>query len=114
MSSCLFCDIVAGKIPCTQVYADEEFLAFKDIDPKAPTHILIIPRQHIARLSDLEDQHQALMGAWLVKATRIAAAEGLAERGFRFVINCGAEGGQTVDHLHLHILGGRNLQWPPG
>ncbi len=114
MSSCLFCDIVAGKIPCTQVHADDDFLAFRDIDPKAPTHILIIPRRHIARLADLEEEDAALMGKWMIRAAAIAAQEGLAERGYRFVINCGAEGGQTVDHLHLHILGGRNLQWPPG
>ena len=114
MSSCLFCDIVAGKIPCTQIYADDDFLAFRDIDPKAPSHILIIPRRHIARLADLEEDDATLMGTWLIRAKEIAAAEGLAERGYRFVINCGAEGGQTVDHLHLHILGGRNLQWPPG
>lgn len=114
MSSCLFCDILAGKIPCTKVYEDEDFLAFRDIDPKAPTHILLIPREHIARLSDLGAEHSALMGSWLVRAAGIAEAEGLSERGYRFVINCGAEGGQTVDHLHLHILGGRNLQWPPG
>jgi len=114
MSSCLFCDMVAGKIPCTEVHSDENFLAFRDIDPKAPTHILVIPRRHIPGLVDLAPDDAALMGDLLLTARAIARQEGLAERGFRFVINSGQDGGQTVDHLHLHILGGRRMEWPPG
>nr|MEE4268496.1 histidine triad nucleotide-binding protein [Candidatus Krumholzibacteria bacterium] len=114
MSSCLFCNIVAGKIPCTEVHGDENFLAFRDIDPKAPTHILVIPRRHIASLADLQDSDRDTMGDLMLVGKKIAAAEGLQERGYRFVINCGEEGGQTVGHIHLHILGGRSLQWPPG
>ena len=114
MSDCLFCKIIAGQIPCTEVFADENFLAFRDIDPKAPTHILIIPREHIGGLSDFTDSHKALAGELLVTATKIAKDEGLVENGYRFVINNGRDGGQTVGHLHLHILGGRSLSWPPG
>ena len=113
MASCLFCDIAAGEIPATQVHADEDFFAFRDIDPKAPTHILVIPRRHLTGLAELDDGDTDLVGRLLVTATRIAAAEGLAA-GYRFVINCGDEGGQTVNHLHLHILGGRPMRWPPG
>lgn len=114
MSDCLFCKIIAGQIPCTEVFADEDFLAFRDIDPKAPTHILIIPRQHIGGLSDFSDADQTMAGKLLVTATKIAKNEGLVENGYRFVINNGRDGGQTVGHLHLHILGGRTLSWPPG
>jgi histidine triad (HIT) family protein len=114
MGPCLFCDIAAGKIPCTQVHSDEKFLAFRDIDPKAPTHILVIPRRHIAGLTELESTDGDLAGELLLTATGIAAAEGLSESGYRFVINSGSDGGQTVGHLHLHILGGRKLAWPPG
>ncbi len=114
MGSCLFCDIAAGKIPCTQVHSDEKFLAFRDIDPKAPTHILVIPRRHIAGLTELENSDSGLAGELILTAAAIAAEEGLAEAGYRFVINSGSDGGQTVGHLHLHILGGRRLEWPPG
>ena len=114
MIDCLFCKIIAGKIPCTEVFADADFLAFRDIDPKAPTHILIIPRRHIAGLSALTAKENDLMGKLLTTASKIAADEGLAQSGYRFVINNGEDGGQTVDHLHLHILGGRSLAWPPG
>ena len=114
MGPCLFCDIAAGKIPCDQVHSDEKFLAFRDIDPKAPTHILVIPRRHIAGLTELEDSDNGLAGELMLTAVSIAAKEGLADAGYRFVINSGSDGGQTVDHLHLHILGGRHLAWPPG
>ena len=114
MGSCLFCDIVAGKIPCTQVHGDDNFLAFRDIDPKAPTHILVIPRRHIAGLPELKEPDSALAGDLLLTAVRIAAKEGLDEAGYRFVINTGPDGGQSVGHLHLHLLGGRPLRWPPG
>lgn len=114
MGTCLFCDIVAGQIPCTEVHSDEDFLAFRDIDPKAPTHILVIPRRHLPSLATLEDGDADLLGRLLLTATRIAATEGLADSGYRFVVNCGDEGGQTVGHLHLHVLGGRPMRWPPG
>ena len=114
MSDCLFCSIVAGTIPCTEVHNDENFLAFRDISPQAPTHILIIPKRHISGLSRLADTDGQLMGQLILLGREIAAAEGLTDGGFRFVINDGVDGGQTVDHLHLHLLGGRSLGWPPG
>lgn len=114
MSSCLFCAIAAGTIPCTRVHGDDDFLAFRDIDPKAPVHILVIPRRHVAGLHELTPADADLMGRLLVLATRIAAAEGLVPGGYRCVVNCGRDGGQSVDHLHLHLLGGRALAWPPG
>jgi histidine triad (HIT) family protein len=114
METCLFCDIASGKIPCTQVHGDEDFLAFRDIDPKAPSHILVIPKRHITGLTELQESDKDLAGRLLLTASRIADSEGLSEDGFRFVINCGQDGGQTVGHLHLHILGGRALGWPPG
>ena len=114
MGTCLFCDIAAGKIPCTEVHGDDDFLAFRDIDPKAPTHILVIPRGHVSGLSDLQDADQDMAGRLVLTASRIATAEGLDQAGYRFVINCGRDGGQTVDHLHLPILGGRAFGWPPG
>ncbi len=114
MSSCLFCSIVEGKIPCTEIYSDENFLAFRDIDPKAPTHILVIPKRHIASLVNLQDDDSDMMGDLILLARNIANKEGLDAKGFRFVINCGDDGGQTVGHIHLHLLGGRSLGWPPG
>ncbi len=114
MNSCLFCEIVAGKIPCEQVHSDENFLAFKDISPAAPCHILVIPKRHISALTDLDPSMVDLSGQLLVLAAQIAAQQNLDSDGYRFVINCGDDGGQTVGHLHLHILGGRSLNWPPG
>lgn len=114
MSQCLFCEIVAGRIPCAEVLNDENFLAFRDIDPRAPVHILIIPKRHIPRLAALGPDDAGLMGRLLTAAVGIAADQGLAEGGYRFVINNGPDAGQTVDHLHLHILGGRHFSWPPG
>ncbi len=106
---CLFCRIAAGEIPSDIVYQDEEFLAFRDINPLAPTHILVIPRKHVSSLAQLADQQQELMGRLIILATRLAEKERIAERGYRLVINCGAEGGQVIGHLHLHLLGGRKL-----
>ena len=111
---CLFCKIAAKEIPSEEVYADEELYAFRDINPAAPKHILINPRKHIAKITDAESGDAALLGRMLLKANEIAASEGLAEKGFRYVINCGERGGQLVFHIHLHILGGRGLSWPPG
>lgn len=111
---CLFCKIVAGEVPCNDVYSDDDVLAFRDINPAAPTHILLIPKKHIAFMPDAEPEDEALMGKLLLKANMIAEREGLAADGFRYVINTGGHGGQTVFHIHLHILGGRYMGWPPG
>jgi histidine triad (HIT) family protein len=110
--TCLFCRIVSKEIPAKVIHEDDHTLAFRDIDPKAPTHVLVIPKQHVATLNDVTDP--ALVGRLLVAAKEIAAAEGIADSGYRTVVNCGAGAGQTVFHLHLHLLGGRGLGWPPG
>ena len=111
--SCLFCKIVAGVIPSTAVYQDDRLYAFADIGPKAPTHILIVPREHIASISEAAEDHRDLLGHLLYTAAQIAREKGLYS-GYRLVINNGPDGGQTVDHLHVHLLGGRSLAWPPG
>jgi histidine triad (HIT) family protein len=111
--SCLFCRIVEGEIPSTPVFQDELSYAFADIDPKAPVHILIIPRQHIASMADTGEGERALLGHLHSVAAEIARSKGLVN-GYRVVVNTGSDGGQTVDHLHLHLLGGRHLTWPPG
>jgi len=111
---CLFCRIARGEIPSTRVYSDDEFYAFRDINPGAPTHILVIPRKHIARVTEAEAEDEALLGRLLLRANDIVRAEGISEPGFRYVLNCNQDGGQTVFHIHLHILGGRGLAWPPG
>lgn len=111
---CVFCKIIAGDIPSNKVYADEQVYAFHDINPAAPTHILVIPKQHLQAVNAANEGDQALLGRMLLVANRIAAEQGLAESGFRYVINTGDQGGQTVYHLHLHILGGRQMTWPPG
>ena len=113
-TDCVFCKIAAGEIPSDPVYSDDQFYAFRDINPGAPTHVLIIPREHIPRIVDAETEHQTLLGGMLLRANKIAVQEGLTENGFRYVLNCGEWGGQTVYHIHLHILGGRALAWPPG
>ncbi len=112
--SCLFCRIVAGEIPAKKVHEDERVVAFEDINPQAPMHVLVVPRQHVATLNDLDATHDGLVGTMVRRAAAIAAERGYAERGFRTVFNCNAEAGQTVFHLHLHVLGGRPLTWPPG
>ena len=112
--NCLFCKIAAGQIPAQVVYEDERAVAFRDINPQAPTHVLVIPREHIASLSEAEGGHEALLGHLLLTAARVARAGGLSESGFRTVINNGAGAGQSVFHVHVHLLGGRKLQWPPG
>jgi len=112
--SCLFCDIAAGKIPSQLVYEDNDIVAFHDIAPKAPTHILCIPRKHISTLNDLEEEDTTLSGKLLLTANKLAKQLGFAEAGYRVVMNCNGHGGQTVFHIHLHLLGGRSLGWPPG
>ena len=112
--SCLFCRIAAGEIPASKVYEDADVLAFNDINPQAPLHVLIIPKRHIATTNDLAESDQALVGQLVRRAAAIAGENGYADRGYRTVFNCNAEAGQTVFHIHLHLLAGRNLGWPPG
>ncbi|MBS3964033.1 MAG: histidine triad nucleotide-binding protein [Methylomonas sp.] len=112
MSDCLFCKIVAGSIKANVVYDDDEVLAFHDLNPQAPLHVLVIPKRHVENLNALDD---AELGGHLLRvAAQIAHQHGYAERGYRTVINCNADGGQTVFHLHVHLLAGRALHWPPG
>ena len=114
MADCLFCRIIAGEIPGTKVYEDERVIAFKDINPQAPMHVLVVPRRHIASLNELSPADDGIVGEMTRRAAAIAKEHGHAERGFRTVFNCNADAGQTVFHIHLHVLGGRKLGWPPG
>ena len=111
---CLFCRIARGEIPAKIVHQDEDVVAFRDISPRAPTHILIIPRRHIASLDELKPADAPLVAKVLLAAAELARSEGIASDGYRVVLNTNAAGGQTVFHLHGHLLGGRTLQWPPG
>lgn len=112
MTDCLFCKMIAGEITPDKVYETDHLLAFRDIKPQAPTHILIIPKQHVATLNDLDDP--SLAGELLLAVKKTAEIAGLTEDGYRTVINCNTNGGQEVYHLHLHVLGGRQMVWPPG
>jgi histidine triad (HIT) family protein len=114
VADCLFCRIVAGEIPSTLVREDDDLVAIRDIAPRAPTHILLMPRRHIASAAELTSEDGALLGAIFAMAAEVARSEGIAERGYRVVTNVGAWGGQTVDHLHFHLMGGRAFEWPPG
>jgi histidine triad (HIT) family protein len=114
MTDCLFCKIVAGQIPGSIVYEDRELVAFKDINPQAPVHVLIVPRRHIETLNDLRVIDDALVGSMVRCAAALAKKNGVADRGYRTVFNCNREAGQTVFHIHLHLLAGRALTWPPG
>ncbi|MEH6826325.1 MAG: histidine triad nucleotide-binding protein [Motiliproteus sp.] len=111
---CLFCKIIAGDIPSDIVNEDEKLIAFRDINPQAPTHVLIIPRQHIATLNHLDVDDGELIGHMTLSATTLAKEMGIADSGYRLVWNCNREGGQDVFHIHLHLLGGRTMHWPPG
>jgi histidine triad (HIT) family protein len=111
---CLFCRIVAGEIPSTRVHDDDQVIAIRDIAPRAPTHILLIPRRHIGSAAELVDSDGPLLGRIFSVAAEIARSEGIAEAGYRLVSNVGRWGGQTVDHLHVHLMGGRSFAWPPG
>jgi histidine triad (HIT) family protein len=114
MNNCLFCGMVDGKVKADVVYRDDSVIAFRDINPKAPVHILIIPRKHIATLLDLEQSDWPVLGDIFRVANRLAGEQGIAKNGFRVVVNCGEDAGQTIFHLHYHLLGGRHLRWPPG
>jgi histidine triad (HIT) family protein len=114
MSDCLFCKMVSREIEPDVVYEDDDVLAFRDINPQAPTHVLIIPKRHISTLNDLDEGDAELVGRMHLAAARVADQEGVAEAGYRTVFNCNAAGGQLVFHTHLHLLGGRSMGWPPG
>jgi len=112
--ACLFCEIVAGRTPSRIAYQDESVLAFHDLHPQAPTHVLLIPKKHLTSLLDLSPEDDALVGSLVRRARDLAKDLGFAERGFRLVFNAGADAGYSVFHIHLHLLGGRSLGWPPG
>jgi len=114
MTDCLFCRIIAGEIPVKPLYQDEHLIVIKDIDPKAPMHVLVIPKAHIASLNELAPDHDSLVGSMFRRAAAIAKEHGYSERGFRTVFNTNREAGQSVFHIHLHVLAGRTLTWPPG
>jgi histidine triad (HIT) family protein len=111
---CLFCKILAGEIPADIVYESESVVAFRDINAQAPTHVLVIPRKHIETINDLDESHKDTVGDLYLAARDIAQQEGIADEGYRAVMNCNSGAGQTVFHIHLHVLGGRQLTWPPG
>jgi histidine triad (HIT) family protein len=111
---CLFCKIAQGAIPAAIIFENNDILAFHDLHPQAPKHLLIIPKQHIATINDTKDEDQALLGKMILGAKNIAQAEGLSKAGYRLVFNTNPDGGQTVYHIHLHLLGGRQMTWPPG
>jgi len=114
MTNCIFCKIASGEIPSDVVYQDEHVVGFRDLNPQAPTHVLVVPRRHIATLNDLTEADAGVVARMYLAAKSIAEADGIAERGYRTVFNCNAEAGQSVFHLHLHVLGGRVMEWPPG
>jgi histidine triad (HIT) family protein len=114
MADCLFCKIVAGQIPANVVHQDDDLVAFRDINPQAPLHVLVIPKRHISTLNELTPGDDALVGSMLRRAAAIAAEHGYGDRGYRTVFNVNREAGQTVFHIHLHVLAGRGLSWPPG
>lgn len=114
VEGCIFCKIIRGEIPCSKVYEDDKILAFKDINPGAPIHVLIIPKKHISSLNDLQEEDSQYINAVHSNIKHIAELMGVFKDGYRVVVNCGEDGGQTVGHLHFHLLGGRKLKWPPG
>ncbi len=111
---CLFCKIVEGNLPADIVYENDSLIAFRDINPIAPTHILLIPRRHIATMNDVQDSDASIAAELFLTAAKLAADEGLAEDGYRVVMNCNEAAGQSVFHIHLHLMGGRFMSWPPG
>ena len=111
---CLFCGIVAGDVPAEIVAEGDDWVAFRDVDPQAPTHVLVVPREHVATTNDLGPDHDPLAGRLVRAAAEVAESEGVAESGWRLVVNCNRGAGQSVFHIHLHVLGGRPMGWPPG
>jgi histidine triad (HIT) family protein len=114
MSDCIFCKIAAGEIPAELIYEDELVVGFRDLNPQAPTHVLLIPRKHIATINDVQPEDEPIIGRLYSAAAKVAKQKGFAEQGYRTLINCNDDGGQTVFHIHLHLLGGRRMSWPPG
>jgi histidine triad (HIT) family protein len=114
MTECLFCKIIEGEIPSTTLYADDDVIAVEDINPQAPTHILVLPRKHIPTTTDIGEEDHELMGRCLAASNLIAKEKGIDQSGFRIVLNSGADAGQSVSHIHFHVLGGRPMRWPPG
>jgi len=114
MADCLFCKMVSGEITPDVVFEDDDVMAFRDVNPQAPMHVLVIPKTHIATVNDLTPENAALVGKLYLAAQQIAVDEGVAEPGYRMVMNCNPEAGQSVYHIHLHVLGGRPMSWPPG
>ena len=114
MTDCLFCKIINGEIPSSKVYEDDKVYAFNDIDPQAPVHFLIVPKEHIKSALELTDASKDIVGHVFMVASKLAHEMGFADKGFRIVNNCGEDGGQTVGHIHFHVLAGRNIGWPPG
>lgn len=114
MSECLFCKIVERTIPAVLVYEDDLVVAFDDINPQAPTHTLVIPRKHVTSMAELKDSDVGLIGHLMLAGNKVVNLKGISDSGYRFVVNTGADGGQSVFHLHLHVLGGRHMAWPPG
>ena len=114
MSDCIFCKIISGDIPAEKVFENDHVIGFRDLNPQAPTHVLVIPKKHISTINDLQEEDKALVGEMYLAAKQIAADEGLSDDGYRTVMNCNEQAGQTVFHIHLHLLGGRRMQWPPG
>ena len=114
MSDCLFCKILDGEIPCDKVFENDEVIAFRDVNPQAPTHILVIPRKHISTVNDLTVDDKNIVAEMILSAQMVAKQEGIEDSGYRLVMNCNEGAGQTVFHIHLHILGGRGMNWPPG
>jgi histidine triad (HIT) family protein len=112
--SCIFCDVWNGKVPAKIIFRDQDVLAFHDIHPQAPTHILIIPKKHIRTLNDLSTSDSVLLSKFIMTAQQIAYTLGFAQKGYRVVLNCNNDGGQTIYHIHLHLLAGRFMEWPPG
>ena len=114
MTDCLFCKIRDGDIPCDTVFENDDVFAFNDVSPQAPVHVLLIPKKHISTVNDLEDVDEAIMGKLFSAGKNIASQKGLSVDGYRLVVNCNEKAGQTVFHIHMHLLGGRNMTWPPG
>ena len=112
--NCLFCKIAQGELPATVIFEDNDIMAFRDIKPQAPTHLLVIPKRHIATINDASDDDTQLLGTMLLRGKKLAQAEGFSEAGYRLVFNINSDGGQEVYHIHLHLLGGRQMTWPPG